>query len=144
MARYIKNEQKILKRVKAHIRNSKDFEKAILLLLETEEECLLFKNFETKHPEGKISLSEQILNQKHRLSETEQYAAEIISFMLKGLEKDYLEIQFLQDSQRQVRVQEFKKMLFEKLVMTNSVSYIMVDDYSELFKKEMKKYYSLE
>ena len=135
--------KKLVKSVEAHIRNSHHFERTIKLLLKEEEESVFYKDFRVEHPKGKKPLSTLIIEEKDKFSELEQKVLTMVSKFLKILETDYKEIELLQDTQREIRVKEFKDMLFEKLVSLNALHVLMNDDYKELFEIEMKKYYSL-
>ena len=134
----------LIKRVEAHIRNSNDFKRVISLLLKEEEECLFYKDFNIEDPKGKRPLSELVLTDKDKFHEIEQKTIIVCSKFLKKTEDDYKEISFLQGVQREVRVKEFKKILFERLVSTSGISILMTEDYNKLFTKEMVKYYTLE
>jgi hypothetical protein len=133
----------LLRRIKAHIKNSKDFKNSILLLLKEEEGSLLFKNFNTPHPDSKRPLSELLMTEKNQFSELEKKAISVVCNLLEQIEEDFKEIELLQGMQREIRVREFKQILIERLVRTSSVSLLMNSDYTKLFEKEMKKYISL-
>ena len=91
-----------------------------------------------------ISLSELVISETEAFTRLERQALNSATNALKTIEEDYQEIALLQGTQREIRVREFKKDLFNKVLSTNILSLSLNKEYGIVFEKEMQKYMSID
>lgn len=138
----INKEDTLIKRVDLIINKSDDFKKALIMLLEDEERYINEIEKNSNIDDIETSLSDFIIHEEGQIEKLEKLALNVATNILQRFEVDYKEIELLQGKQRELRVTEFKKELFEQIIKSNSL-YLISKDYALVYEKEMKKFLSI-
>ena len=139
-----KQENTFIQRVVENINKSDDFKKALLILMDDIEEHNALKEKGLKGDKLDASLSELVISETEAFARLERQALNSATNALKAIEEDYQEIELLQGAQREIRIREFKKDLFNKVLSTNILSLSLNKEYGIVFEKEMQKYISID
>ncbi|PWG06572.1 hypothetical protein [Polaribacter aquimarinus] len=121
---------------------SLDFKNALLILLEDEERYFRELAESCNKDEVETSLSDYIVFEEGQFDRLEKIALNVSTSILEQFEEDYKEIEFLQGKQRELRILDFKKELFEQIIKTNCL-YILNEHYGQVYEKEMRKFLSI-